>query len=258
MNVGKLGLPIVLQLLLLLPGSSAAQDSYCDRGLVDRARGNAGYAQRGDRCEGLYVQEVAGTALFLASFVERFDDFDARSGDPLVVGWTAPDAAPVRIRARGVKRDLYYQMDTIGPRGSTSYSWSTDLLASLRLGRPDIGVLGWTEHTIGNVARELYLPLRIGERDAEAGTAAYTLLIFPNVQLDEVYVSLGLVGADGQVGDWLIEDEPLAHGFYPAERPVDLTVPQVDLSGVYEVRIRAMTSGDPIVLPPVWIYHAGN
>jgi hypothetical protein len=63
----------------------------------------------GDRCEGTYIQPVAGTALWLASLTESFAPYDLTSRADLVVEWTASrrpsdPAAPRGGTRRGCDR----------------------------------------------------------------------------------------------------------------------------------------------------------
>ncbi len=72
---------LVILLLVVVSASARVQEDPCDRGLEGLARGPHGYALRGDRCEGIYAQQVAGTTLILASLTQSFEDYDLTSGD---------------------------------------------------------------------------------------------------------------------------------------------------------------------------------
>jgi hypothetical protein len=89
----------------------AAQIADCDKQLEQPVSNPNGYRLRGDRCEGVFVQEVAGTPLVIASFTARFDQYDVRAVQSLDIGWSAPTEGPMPddaiSRPRGPDRVLY-------------------------------------------------------------------------------------------------------------------------------------------------------
>src|SRR3989442_1119190 len=189
---------IALAYALLVSGGIVTQEPVCDRGLERRATGPLGYRRRGDRCEGVYVQQVGGTALVVASFTESFEDYRPNAtGSPLTVEWTPLNGEQVTLRAEGLRRDLYYRMDATRPAAPNSYRWPSDVLAARKILKPDLGVLGWTRQSIGGVTRNVYLPLRIAQRGAPASSAVYELVLFPSVALKEVYVTISQLNAAG-------------------------------------------------------------
>lgn len=233
------------------------QEPPCDPGLQSRARGPHGYRLRGDRCEGIYVQQVSGTVLALASLTESFEEYGLAAGGPaLTVEWTAPNGGNVRLRAQGIKRDLYYRMDTVRPSAPATYRWPSDILAAQRVAKRDVGVLGWTRRTLGDVERDVYLPLRIGQRAAPSRADAYELVLFPTVTLKEVYLTLTQVDGAGRPSRVVREGAPLQYGYYPAERPVRITVANLGGAGIYHVEIGAELASAGSVALEHWIYHA--
>jgi len=113
-------------LLVRLPGSSGDAPNVaiaCDS-LDTRQSDPLRYRQRGDRCEGVYAQDVSGSSdLLVASLVESFEAIDDASSLPLRVEWTPPDGQAVRLRAYSIKPGLFYRMDTAKPIAASSYSW---------------------------------------------------------------------------------------------------------------------------------------
>ncbi len=101
MNVlTAVGLGLWVSLVVDVP-SASAQDYVCDHPLLEnRVAGPWAYSQREDRCEGLYVEQVAGEALAIVSFTSAFDDFDHSNGKPLVVEWTAPGTGDLHRAVR--------------------------------------------------------------------------------------------------------------------------------------------------------------
>src|SRR5262245_57769459 len=97
--------------LLSFGGRAAAQSRACDPLLTQPAASPHGYRLRGDRCEGIYVQEVAGTPLVVASLTDGFAPFDLKTVQHLLLTWSAPADTELHLRALGLRRKLYYRMD---------------------------------------------------------------------------------------------------------------------------------------------------
>ena len=89
-----------LGLLARSPGSSRVAPNVaiaCDS-LKTRVTDPFRYRQRGDRCEGVYAQDVSGSSdLLVASLVESFEAIDDTSTLPLRVEWMPPDGEMVTI-----------------------------------------------------------------------------------------------------------------------------------------------------------------
>lgn len=256
-----------LSLFAALPfaGGLNAQEAPCDPNVVRNAKGGAlGYQSRGEHCEGLYATDVAATMMWVASLTAVFDEYDLDVTDPLEVNWKAPSAEAIRLRAHGIKRDLYYRMDQVRDAGATGWRWGTDVLAAAEIERNDIGVLGWVEKQVHGVEYPLFVPLRVtqgGTIEASSGGAgSYEMIVVPNVRLQEVYVSLARVAGVGQQaeGDYLKKDEPLGQRIYPTQRPIRIELAGFTEPGVYLVEISATRPGESAVtMDPMWIYHPG-
>jgi hypothetical protein len=117
------------------------------------------------------------------------------------------------------------------------------VLAAQRIPRPDIGVLGWTYASVDGVDRELYVPLRITQHRPVAATSGYDLVLYPTVELKEVYLTVTALGADGRPAKTLQRGKPLKHRFYPAEEPVVTRLTGLEEPGVYLVEIGAALAG---------------
>jgi hypothetical protein len=231
-----------------------AQPAECDRALTQLASHPHGYRSRGDRCEGIYAQDVSGTPLLVASFTAAFDDYDLRSARTLPIRWATPAANAVRLRAVSLRRRLYYRMDATQPGTPSAYGWPTDLLAALDVPRADLGVVGWTKARVGATERDVHLPIEIGASRRAPGEASYTVVLVPGVQLSEVYVSVASVGSDGRPGRYLRDEEPLKYGYYPAERPIDVSIATPSQPGVYYVLIGATMSSGGALTAELWFF----
>src|SRR5687768_7415532 len=75
----------------------------CDPALPAIKDGNLGYRDRGDRCEGLYINPVSSTTLFVASFTEHFENFE-KAGNTLLIEWDKPPTSnDIHLRAQGIR-----------------------------------------------------------------------------------------------------------------------------------------------------------
>jgi hypothetical protein len=114
----------------------------------------------------------------------------------------AGGGGPVTLKARGIRRDLYYAMDAVRPAGARGYEWPTAVLASQRIRRADVGVVGYTRAVVGGVERTALPPAadRAAAPGAPAGAGGYEVVLYPNTRLDEVFVTLTALDAAGACG----------------------------------------------------------
>ena len=242
-SVALLMFPLLLALLDPLGARLAGQTAHCDADLNPATTNPLGYRLRGDRCEGVYIQDVAATALKLVSFTDSYESFDPALDRPLVVEWAPPPSAAVHIRAQSLRSRLYYRMDSDRPAGSASFTWSPDVLAALRLGKAELGVLAWTTRRIGSMDRTVFEPLRLRQRNA-ATPGPYRLVVVPGVQLEEVFISIAPLTPNGEPGPYAIDKQPAALGYYPAGRAAVIAVQVPSTAGVYRMDLGAtLTQG---------------
>jgi hypothetical protein len=253
-RAGIIGLTLAI-VILGLPRPGATQAVSCD--LIPTA-GPYGYRLRGDRCEGLYEKQVGGTPLSIVSLTEFFEDRSTTSGTPLLVEWVPPSNSDFRLRAEGIRRKLYYRMESRRPADSRSYEWPSDVLAALNIKLDQIGILGWTRYSLGGVERDVHVPLQVKRKGASAQCATYVLVLFPGVELEELYVSLASLGEAGEPVRWLRRDQPLLYGYYPAETAIKVRLKELAAPGLYQLAISAkLASGGSTALTR-WIYHGGG
>jgi hypothetical protein len=248
---------IVLLLARHSFGSAFGQGNYCDPLLVQMRDNPLGYRMRGDRCEGIYIKEVSSATLLVASFTEVSGNFDLVSGKPLPFEWnTMPCNNPIRLRAIGLKRRLYYRMDTVRPPDSLSYSWPSNILTALNIKKGDIGIVGITHCSVGKTERDVYIPLRFkGPVDAMRW-GGYQLVILPGVELSELFITLATVGSDGRLRSFLKKGEALEHGYYPAQRGIAIPISDLKVSGVYYLEIGATLRGGGTSVVELWFFHS--
>ncbi len=224
--------------------SSVSAQSHCDPSLAPSSNHPFGYVDRGDRCEGVYIQLVGSTTLKLLSFTAAFDVLDLRAAQPLVIEWPAPPgASEVELRALSLRRRLFYRMDTSVRAGSTRYRWPTDILAAVNLGRADIGLVGWTRLAIGGAEQEVLLPLAASQRNPQTPTGPYTLLVQPAAELDELFLTVTRLAADGSVERTVQPARELGYGYYPVESTIEIPIDAPAARGMYAVQLGARLRG---------------
>ena len=217
------------------------------------------YRQRGDRCEGVYGQNVSGSSeLQLVGLVEHVERFDDTAAAPVRIEWTPPEGESVTLRASPLRAGLYYRMETARPIAGTRYDWPSDVRKPLRIGSADIGLLGWTMTALGGTRRELFVPLRVTQRRPSPSVSSYRITLWPSVGLSEVYVTVATTGADGAPARYVQRDEKLGYGFYPAARPIDVRLPVLAARGMYFVRVAATREGGGGATRTFYLYHPGG
>ena len=240
-------------------GAPAIEPRFdCDSLVATRSSDPLRYRQRGDRCEGVYGQNVAGSStLRVASLVESLEAFDDSSSLPLRVEWTPPQGEAVSLRATAIRAGLYYRMETVRPIAASSFAWPADVRRPLGISSADVGITGTASMSIGGERREVLVPLRISQRRAPARSSSYRLTLWPTVGLSEVYLTVASTGPDGAPVRYLKHDEKLGYGVYPAERPIVVRLPAFTERGVYLVRVAGTRDGSGGVTRSILLYHAG-
>jgi hypothetical protein len=247
--------PLCLSLLLfavhVLPMCAAGP---CDPGLIQDKSNPYGYRLRGDRCEGIYIQEVSGAPLTVTSWTESFEEYNPSSGAALLVEWEAPSGKLVHLRAQSMRRRLYFRMDA--SPGGASFSWPPDLLAAINIPRAELGITGSCQGSVSGQEREILLPVRIGQKEKPKSSNAYRLVVIPGVELKEMFVTLA--AADGKNPATLKNGEPLRYGYYPAERPVEIPVSGLPKPGIYHLQIGATLAAGGSSTADLWFYNSGK
>ena len=213
-----------------------------------------GYRQRDDRCEGVYIRNVASGMLDIVSFTAHFADFDLQSATAVPLIWYSASPAAVHVRVVSLRDRLYYRMDTLRPESTDSYLWPTDILSALRLANNELGVLAWTTQQIGNDSRRVYLPVAVG-RSAISPTEPYQLLLLPERELREVFLTLAPLRSDGSMDTPLVNGQRIRSGYLPAGRPVPVDMPALPVSGLYYLELGARLREGGAATVEMWFYH---
>lgn len=233
----------LISLVVLSHVTAWPQMPHCDTHLIQPENNLYGYRLRGDRCEGQYAQQVTSTTLLVVSFTSVFEDYNLEEDFPLRLKWPALGSNKVRLRAHSLRWKLYYRMDSIRNPGDTTFTWPISLLAAMKIPKRDLGVVSLTDYQLGDTLLPVYLPLQINQKKTLASASAYQLVLWPGVQLQEVYMSLATVDQKGQPEKFLIDGEPLLYGYYPAQRAIDIPILGLQEPGIYYVEIGATLQG---------------
>lgn len=232
----------------VLPALLRAQDttvsSPCEPGLVKATNDPLAYGLRGERCEGVYVREVAGTGGFsVVAFLTSNQPTAIEAGKALGIEWPGGLDTPVFLRAVSLRRNLYYRMDARRPARSTRFDWPTDVLSQLKLNIEELGIVAWTEIRMGENVQDVYVPIRLAGA-APGGQASYVLQVITGSDLKDLFVRLATADASGREQQVIIRDESLKRGFYPAERAIPIPIPLTMLSerGLYRLQLNALLS----------------
>lgn len=250
----------ILYILLLFSVPSGAripvagQAGPCDPGLKQDESNPYGYRLRGNRCEGIYIRLVGGAPLTIASWTQSFENYNLASLAPLKMEWDMPSVKSVSLRAEALRRRLYFRMDA-SPAGN-SFTWQTSLLSALGIVQPDLGITASYRATVNGEEHEIFLPLRIAQREAPVLSGAYRLVLIPGEEFKELFVTL--TSADSPSRTSLKRDEPLRYGYYPADRPIEIPISGITKPGIYHLEIGASLLDGGASTADFWFYHAGK
>jgi hypothetical protein len=241
-------------------GSLSAQTPRCDTSVRTQAGDPSRYQLRdGNRCEGVYIQDIAGSStLRVASVVQYFENFADSSLLPLRVEWSAPSGAPVVLRAYSLRSGVHYRMETVRGVTRAPYIWPTSVLRPLRMKKADIGVVGVATVALNGAPREVYVPLRITQRLPSVKSAVYQVTLWSSVELGEVFVSVATTNGTGGPVQYIERDRKLGYGFYPAARGISVQLPPLTKRGLYSVRIGATRKSGGSVTTTFLLYHDGT
>ncbi|MBZ5637086.1 MAG: hypothetical protein LAO55_28515 [Acidobacteriia bacterium] len=145
------------------------------------------------------------------------------------------------------------------------------IIRDVKLQRPNLAMIAWTSLKVGPSLREVYVPLEI-TRASHANTSIEELpqiTIVPGRPLDEVYVTVELLGDDLRTVRTLVTKQKVRDIKYPAKlprpfsfpanipRPIFLPPIGVTGPGFYSITLSAdETDGPPVTNDPVILYYA--
>ena len=236
---------------------SIAQQPDCDPLLPTPENHPQPYKENDQTCEGIYIQEVSATSIIsLAIFTEGVSSKSLLAGPDVKMSWKTPEPSlDIKIRAQGIKRKLYYRMDTRITSQNAEFAWKTSIVESLSISLIDIGLTAWIPDYYEGIDR-LFIPLTLSQENVDDGnTDKYTLAIMPSQELKELSYSLS--GESGEIKPLA----PLGYGYYPNDRPIVFTIEKSKLSpnsGIYKLHLVAEPSNGSSRPLDIWFYHAAT
>ncbi len=186
------------------------------------------YHARGDRCEGLYVQNISTTGLKIVGY---------HMGQPnvaenaLVLDVWAPGDAPKRLQLSSTRARQYYRMDA--EFDGERFTFPLDLMRhpEIRLAPEEIAALSCIA-ACDSLQPEL-VPTRLGDKNA-AGQP------FVVLQANQDLHGLRITVSDPQTGATLFDRELLENSTWRAWRPAELPVARFfDTTDVVVIEIRS-------------------
>ena len=236
---------VILVVTLALPSPvSSTQTAACAGAVATVESDPSRYRLRdGTRCEGVFVQGVAGSSsLRIASLTRHYESFSDTSTQPLRVAWQAPAGVAVQLHGYSLKSGLHYRMETVAPLSSGAYSWPTTVLRSLNMRKSDLGIVASARMSVGDSIREVLVPARVSQLRAAVDTSRLLAVVWSNMELSQVFVAVDALHAKGSPATVIQPSTELAYGVYPAGRGVPIRLPALPAAGIYHVRIGAVRS----------------
>jgi hypothetical protein len=245
---------------LLGIASSAIGADPCDPSLIQLPNDPNGYRLRGDRCEGIYLEPLAGSAsLLIASFTEVYSEFDAHVDPTLPLEWTLLDVArPTQLRAYGLRLRQYYRMDAERPAGARAYAWPTTILGNLNLSQRLLGAVAWQEAEVDSQGRRVHLPLRVGSDGRRGNPGVYALVLLAGVELTEVFLTLSRLDENGSARQVYLRKQPLGYGYYPAHQGIPVPLSGLNERGLHKLEVAATQRDLGSATTEFWFYHPGG
>lgn len=233
---------------------------YCDAELLHAPKSSTSYQVRGDRCEGIYAQQVSTVSVDLRSFVKGFGKFNPETQSSLELTWKPPAGIvqDARLRAFSLKSRIYYRMDTAQPAVKGSYLWPTQILSGEKLGSDDLGILAWIEVPgPSGKARQVYLPLRAGTSQTLDG---YEVTLVPSKKLKKMFLTVIQTDEKGNSHKKLLADKDVGgeFAFYPSNEPTVISTGKLGAPGYYRLQIKAVAAAGDAVTKEIDFYHSGD
>ncbi|MDY7232722.1 hypothetical protein [Hyalangium rubrum] len=244
-------------------GDPPEPDGLCDPSLKVDPRSEYGYTQRGDRCEGLYIQSVSGAGLALLSLTTSIADYSDSENESLFIQWPRLSAEKLKldgelhIRVSRLHKGQYYRMDTRSPFAASEYSWNAELVRALVPPR-DLGILAHSRSPLIS-EEDVYVPTLLAHSKADiVPIERYRLGFFPGTILAEVLVTIAPVDAVGKIGPPIKDMAKLPFAPVPPSLPQFLELPTDWFSetGIYWVWISAKTRDNSPLTTDFYLVHA--
>ena len=260
-------MPRIITVLITLCIFFQTQAQFCDPELQAQNGDPNAYQERDpngeiNRCEGIYLQDVASSAITLTSFTTTYEDFSGGYPDTVFLTWIMPDeylAKPidkVHIRADSQVFKLYYRLDTVQPLDTNSFEWNTKVIKNLQLTNDEIGVSAWmSAEMIGGVARDIYLPLSVLMSEDNHLNSTYSIVVMPSSELTAVKYRI-YPTSNGYVSDSeSLVEETITGDYFPSGKKIAFNF-NLDLEeSIYYLEIEVTRKNSKKSHLEIWFYH---
>jgi hypothetical protein len=222
---------------------------FCDSTLLKLAHGSSnGYRQHGDRCEGLHSKQVGENGSLRLIAIVRSDTAKLTGLKKLHISWRAVDSDAVALEARSTRPYLLYTMTTVQPGQRGVYDWDINRARAEGLTSREFSIRAWLGDLLVPEAKRIYVPIRVSASPEKDSEGVYTAVVIPTAALKEVYVSVGELGSNGIVTNWLYQHRSLGRLMYPRDGPISIPLPHVQ-GRLIRVSLASETTGKvPITL----------
>ncbi len=223
-------------ILLVVAAVGRTQEGPCDSELLRQVnrKDDDRYRVRGDRCEGLYNEQVGGSFgnLLVASLTAGGIPANAwPPTKPVTVQCRYKEPVDVHIQAFPLQPRTYYRLDAVKRGSEIAFQWDTEVVAKY-LKPANVGLVAWASTMVDGRRQRVYLPVRAA---AEGGPIQ--LIVVAPVDLREVYLTLTSTVAGEKP---LKLRTPLRGGSYLANQRIEIELPPMPREGFYRVEV----SGD--------------
>ena len=254
MSSRKLSLPIRLSLALFaLTALAQPPSTSCDPDLLRQTSpGDPDrYKDRGNRCEGLYAEQVSYTGnLLVASLTSGVGTPTAWTAKPLTLQCKYKTPSDIHLQAFLLQPRPFYRLDVVQRAADLSWNWNTEVIA--RYARPvNVGVVAWTIAVIDGRPQRIYLPVRNPANPA----GLLKLIVLPPVPVTEAYLTV----ASTTPGEKPLRNQtPLGKGSYQKNERIEIDLPPLPHEGLYSVEVAGRSGTGSVFAPPFLIYSDGK
>ncbi len=240
--------------LLALPLPILAQD-YC---VLPTSDAFSGYRMRdGNRCEGIYGQDVAAGLFSIRSFTYFFEDFNPDTVDALVIGWPAAVVGDLWLSGRGRKGNVYYALDTSVAASVRSFSWPATILRNRAFKGRHLGFKAWSRDPTDQPEHErVHVPISVGYvPDGESHDAdpskGYRLIVTPGEPFEDIFMTIDRIGSNETVTER--ERASLDRPTYSA-RTLEIRVDAPAMPGTYRITLEGQREDGSLTIPRFFVF----
>ena len=218
---------------LLGMASVAGPAAPCDPRIQVDPRNPASYRPiDGDRCEGIYKQQVSASGVAIVSFTSPYADLMLDASTTVRLEWPAQPNGQIEIAIVSLRPGLTYRGDILTRTASEGvYVWPATEAAKYSLKLSQLGFVA-TLRPSRAFPRAALLPLGVNQRDRRV---PYQMTLLSNVAGAKLGLSVAQANAQGRRGEFILRDAPQTPS--DGAKPVHLSLPDVPQPGFYFLRL---------------------